>query len=158
MFLSLFFATAITLPAMAGEPAENEAPASVAAEAEGYCLVLKIEGIRNDEGLMRIAVFGNAEDFEQSRDPAVDVSLQADSTGISHRLCGLSPGRWGLAVFHDEDVDMELDTFFGIPREGFGFSRNPRIIKGKPGFDDVGFEIGTAAGEYPQTIQMNYLL
>ena len=43
-----------------------------------------------------------------------------------------------------------------IPREGFGFSRNPRIRMGPPSFEEVRFEVsGTGVR---QTIQMKYLL
>ncbi len=157
MFLLTLLLVSIVSPiAVADEPVVSEQPA--AEETEGYCLVLEIQGARNAEGLLRIAAFGDAEDFEHSRDPAVHVSLPVDPAGVSHRLCGLTPGRWGLAVFHDEDADMELDTLFGIPREGFGFSRNPRIIKGKPGFSDVDIQVVPGTADYPLTIRMNYLL
>jgi uncharacterized protein (DUF2141 family) len=66
------------------------------------------------------------------------------------------PGRWALSLVHDENANGRLDTFLGIPREGFGFSRNPRIRFGAPGFDDVAFAVGAAPAA--MTVEMKYML
>jgi uncharacterized protein (DUF2141 family) len=43
------------------------------------------------------------------------------------------PGRYGIVVIHDENENQKLDrNFFGIPKEGFGFSNNPRIFFSAP--------------------------
>ncbi len=61
-------------------------------------------------------------------------------------------------MIHDEDLDLKLDTFLGVPREGFGFSGNPPIIKGKPAFDDVSFAFDGEAPGFALTVRMKYLL
>lgn len=71
-------------------------------------------------------------------------------------LGDVAPGVYALAVIHDENGNGRLDKFMAIPREGFGFSRNPRIRMGPPRFDEVRFEIGHAAAR--QIVQMKYLL
>jgi uncharacterized protein (DUF2141 family) len=43
----------------------------------------------------------------------------------------------------------------GIPREGFGFSRNPRIRMGAPSFDECRFTVGAEPAR--QAITMKYL-
>ena len=37
---------------------------------------------------------------------------------------------WSL--LHDENENSKLDTMLKIPKEGFGFSRNPAIRMGPP--------------------------
>ena len=65
-------------------------------------------------------------------------------------------GAYAVSVFHDENRDRNLNTFLGIPREGFGFSRNPRVRFGAPRFDAV--VMSFADGFTPLAIRMQYLL
>jgi uncharacterized protein (DUF2141 family) len=69
---------------------------------------------------------------------------------------GLAPGSYVIAVIHDENGNGRLDTFLKIPREGFGFSRNPRIRMGPPRFEEVRFAV--AAGANGQQVRVKYLL
>lgn len=53
---------------------------------------------------------------------------------------GVNPGRYGVAVFHDENGNGKVDfTTFGLPAEGYGFSKTTPF--GKPSFDDAAFEL-----------------
>ena len=72
------------------------------------------------------------------------------------RIGGMAPGTYALAVIHDENGNGRLDKFMAIPREGFGFSRNPAIRMGPPRFEEVRFE--AASGRVHQTVRMRYLL
>ena len=69
---------------------------------------------------------------------------------------GLSPGEYSLLLIHDENGNGKLDTMMGIPKEGFGFSRNPSLRMGPPRYDDVHF--GLPAGQNSQAVKMKYLL
>ncbi|MBK25174.1 MAG: hypothetical protein CME70_14365 [Halobacteriovorax sp.] len=47
-----------------------------------------------------------------------------------------------MAVYHDKNSDFELNTNgLGIPKEGFGFSNNPRILFGAPKFKKAKFKL-----------------
>ena len=70
---------------------------------------------------------------------------------------GLPTGDYAVAVIHDENGNARLDTFAGIPREGFGFSRNPVIRFGPPRFAAARFAVGAGAAE-KQQIHIRYLL
>ena len=72
------------------------------------------------------------------------------------RLAGLPPGRYAVSLFHDQNSNARLDTFLGVPREGFGFSRNPVIRFGAPKFDSVDIEL--TPGFTRMSIHMQYLL
>ena len=65
-------------------------------------------------------------------------------------------GRYALSVFHDENANAKLDTLVGIPREGFGFSRNPVVRFGPPRFEKVSMEL--APGFTRTSVRMQYLL
>ena len=46
-------------------------------------------------------------------------------------------------------------TFFGIPKEGFGVSNNPKIRRGPPSFSEALFTLN--AKQLDLTITINYL-
>ena len=71
------------------------------------------------------------------------------------RFAGLAPGNYAAAVIHDENSNARLDTFAGIPREGFGFSRNPAIGFGPPRFSAAAFAVGGVAET--QQVTMRYM-
>ena len=72
------------------------------------------------------------------------------------RFDGLPRGGYAIAIIHDENGNAKLDTFAGIPREGFGFSQNPAIRFGAPRFAAARFTIdGDAA---MQQVRMRYIL
>lgn len=119
-------------------------------------LHLVIQGLRNTNGIVRLCLTRNPSHFPDcNADPAaVKRSLPAARAGAIH-LTGLAPGTYALSVIHDENSNGRLDRMMAIPREGFGFSRNPRIRMGPPRYEDVRFEIG---GRTQQTVVMKYLL
>jgi uncharacterized protein (DUF2141 family) len=49
-----------------------------------------------------------------------------------------------------------MDTMLKIPKEGFGFSRNPAIRMGPPKLEQVKFII--APGHNEQLLRLKYLL
>jgi uncharacterized protein (DUF2141 family) len=72
------------------------------------------------------------------------------------RVEGLPTGAYAVSLFHDENRNGKLDTLMGIPREGFGFSRNPPVRFGPPKFAAARFTIGS--GETAQSVRLKYLL
>ena len=128
------------------------ASAAAAADVE-----IQVQGLRNTNGSVRLCLTRNPDHFPDcNADPAaVKHSVAAGQAG-SIRITGVVPGVYALALIHDENGNGRLDKFMAIPREGFGFSRNPRIRMGPPSFDEVRFEVsGTGVR---QAVQMKYLL
>lgn len=89
------------------------------------------------------------------RDPAA-ISARFPASQSSHRFDHVPPGTWAIALIHDENGNGRLDTMMGIPKEGFGFSRNPAIRFGPPAFADAAFALGTAA--VTQSVRVKYML
>jgi uncharacterized protein (DUF2141 family) len=84
------------------------------------------------------------------------VTRSIPASANSLHFDGLPPGGYALAVIHDENGNKKLDTFAGIPREGFGFSRNPPISFGPPRFAAARFTLTGDADR--QQVRMRYLL
>ena len=55
-----------------------------------------------------------------------------------------------------ENGNGRLDTTLGIPREGVGFSRNPRLTFGPPRFSAAQFAVATPAVD--QDVRVKYFL
>jgi len=126
------------------------------AQSDGAEVEIQLQGLRNANGLVRLCLTRNPAHFPNCNgDPAaVKHSAPARHAGI--RLRGISPGIYALSVIHDENGNGRLDRLLAIPREGFGFSRNPRIRMGPPRFDEVRFQVAGAVTR--QSVQMKYLL
>lgn len=124
---------------------------------EATDLVVNIDGLRNGKGEVRLCLTQDGADFLDCRkhDDAVTREFPASAAGpIEFR--GLPTGEWYLLVLHDENGNAKLDKMLGIPREGFGFSNNPKLRMGPPKARDVRFSL--AGGEARQHVKLRYLL
>ena len=54
----------------------------------------------------------------------------------------LEESNYAIAIFHDKNSNNKFDTFFSIPKEKFGFSKNARVFLGPPKFEDASFFVG----------------
>lgn len=131
-------------------------PFLLAAAAPASDIEIRLEKLRNQKGVLHLCLTREPRHFPDcGKDPAaVKRTIQTGAGPI--RFTGIPPGDYALSVFHDENRNGKLDTLLGIPREGFGFSRNPVVRFGPPRFDQVRFQIGTGISR--QTLRMQYLL
>ena len=108
-------------------------------------------------GVVRLCFTRNPAVFPHcDRDPAaVSRTVRADAAGTI-RFPGLAAGTYALGVIHDENGNGRLDTFLAVPREGFGFSRNPRLRMGPPRYEEV--SVPVSSGRATLVVRMNYLL
>lgn len=119
-------------------------------------LEVAIDNLRNERGVVRLCLTRHPQHFPDCRaDPgAIKKTVPAAQAGPL-LFSNIEPDVYALSFFHDENEDGELDTFMGIPTEGFGFSRNPAIRFKSPKFSQVRFEI---EGMTRQTVRTQYLL
>ena len=119
-------------------------------------LTVSVAGLRNQRGQVHICLTANARAFPDcSKDAAAfkRTVRAADAGSIS--FTAIAPGTYALSLIHDENGNGKLDTTLAIPREGFGFSRNPRIAFGPPKFAAAAFAL---TGHVSQTVKMKYML
>ena len=65
---------------------------------------------------------------------------------LTVKLDNLEYGTYAVSMMDDEDANLEMDKFLGIPREGFGFSQNPRVGMSVPKFEECSFVVDTTLG------------
>lgn len=108
----------------------------------GNVIHVDINGLRNDRGQVRCALFSSAADFPKKPEKAIAHDKSRIVNG--HATCqfeGISPGTYAVSVFHDENSNGKLDSnFIGIPREGVGASNNVKGHFGPPKFSAAAFE------------------
>lgn len=129
-------------------PPSDRAPSDRAPEptpaVTGARIELVVEGLRG-AGHVRAGAYGNARDWLGAR---ADARCVAPVTaGRSRCLIRLpQAGTYAIGLYHDADDDNELDRgVFGVPTEGYGFSRNVGGGLSAPSFADAALEVGDNA-------------
>ncbi len=119
-------------------------------------LDVRISDARSTRGVIRLCLTADPKNFPGCTDDrnAVTRSFPVRDGGV--RINGLGRGDYAVSVIHDENNNAKLDTFAGIPREGFGFSRNPVIRFGPPRFSAAEFPV--AGDATVQQVRIRYLL
>lgn len=114
--------------------------------------------MRNAKGMIMLCLTRRTQQafLTCGEDPARVTQIVAAGQAKRIDLKELTPGEYSLLVIHDENRNGKLDTMFGMPREGFGFSRNPAIRMGPPHYADVRFAV--PPGHSAQSIKLKYLL
>jgi uncharacterized protein (DUF2141 family) len=117
---------------------------------------IQVRGLRDMNGTIHLCLSRSADHFPDcSGDPAALSRTVPAAEAGRIVLRDVPPGIYAIAAIHDENGNGRLDKFLGIPREGFGFSRDPRLRMGPPRFDEARFTVGGA--RVVQAFSMKYL-
>lgn len=141
----------VALPARA-EPA----PPGCTGPQSAHWVNVTIEGLRNANGVVALTLYpDDPSRFLKPRGSLYVTKVNARA-GLAQACIYLpEPGAYGLALYHDENANGKIDrNALGIPKEGFGFSNNPRIFLSAPGFAKVRFV--AHGGAISTRIRMKY--
>ena len=126
---------------------------SPAAAAE---LSLTLQGLRSERGQVRLCLTRNPRHFPNCAGDPQALRRSLPTSQAASLSLEVPPGNYALSVIHDENNNGRLDTFLRVPREGFGFSRNPGIRMGPPRFEETRFNI--AGDAVAQSVRIRYIL
>ena len=118
-------------------------------------LDIVVGNMRSAKGLVRVCLTADPDNFPACVDDARAVTRTVPASEAMIDVAGLPHGQYAFAVIHDENSNAKLDTFAGIPREGFGFSRNPAATFGPPRFAAARFALDSDAEK--QQVRMRYI-
>jgi uncharacterized protein (DUF2141 family) len=109
---------------------------------------IEIEGLRNDIGKVRIAIYDKEETFLKDGGPLKVYITDINNGKASFETCSLPNGEYAIGIMHDENENEKLDlTLIKLPKEGFGFSNNPTIRVMKPSFKETKVELNASNQE-----------
>jgi uncharacterized protein (DUF2141 family) len=111
-------------------------------------LTIHVDGFRNQKGDLGVTVFRSSDGWPEDNNKALLHGGYPFSGNQGTVQLQLAPGRYAIGVIHDENSNHKLDrNFIGIPKEGFGFSNNPRVFLTAPSFDTAAFQFACPAAE-----------
>jgi uncharacterized protein (DUF2141 family) len=103
-------------------------------------LTIIVTGLENDDGEVLIAVSNSRENYEGNDSVFVGVNVKIENKKTEYIFEELPFGEYAIKLFHDENMDGELDSnFLGIPTEDYGFSNNASGTFGPADYDDAKF-------------------
>jgi len=117
--------------------------------ADQSTLTVHITGIRNDNGVIRAAMYNSAQAYQAKNTNGAgaykSTVLPIKNGEAVWTLTNLPYGDYGIKLFHDEDNSGQLKkSLVGRPKEGVGFSNNPKLGNRAPSFDEVKFTVNQA--------------
>ena len=110
----------------------------------GADINIEIQNIKNTTGKLSIGLYNKSENFPIISKVYKGVHLDIDSHTLKYTFKKIPHGLYAVSVLHDENSNAKLDkSFLGIPKEGYGFSNNVKIIFLPPTFKDAKFKVST---------------
>ncbi|MCP4312947.1 MAG: DUF2141 domain-containing protein [Bacteroidetes bacterium] len=119
-----------------------EAPLLLSQSDSKATLEITFTGIRNSKGMIAVGINNSPEGWP--RKPDMDPNWK--KTGIKNgtmtvKVEGLEYGTYAVSMLDDENSNLEMDNFIGMPKEGFGFSNDAKVKMSPPKFEECSFEI-----------------
>jgi len=112
----------------------------------GYSQTVKlgvtINNLKEATGAIVVSIFNQENDFPVDGKEFRKMSFAVKALSVTCTINDLKRGDYAIAIFHDQNNDGICNLgFLGIPKEGFGFSKNfvPRLKA--PAFDDCKIEL-----------------
>ena len=93
-----------------------------------------VNNLRNNKGHVLISLFKECEGYPDKPEKAFrKIRIEVNDKSASFNFSLLPAGKYSIAILHDENDDLKMNTnFFGIPKEGYGFSNNVMGTFGPP--------------------------
>lgn len=132
-------------------------PATTFAQASCPGIHVKILNIKNSTGAVACALFESSTGFptEFLHSATNIMMIKIKDTQARCDFEDIPPGRYALAVIHDENMNGKLDVnWAGIPTEGYGFSNDAKASLRAPSFRAASFPYNGRSLNL--TISLNY--
>ena len=104
-------------------------------------IIANINNLKNDNGVCRACLFNKNESLKTEAGGAV-VCLSAGVKNKTSKVIfrNVPVGNYAVIVFHDENSNSKIDkNFLGIPKEGYGASKNKLPFASAPAFKPNSF-------------------
>ncbi len=100
-----------------------------------------ITNVKEPKGEVIIYLYKGSEGFMEPDNVHKVVKIEASDYCEGYTFNNLEAGEYAVILHHDKDRNGKMKSLLGIPREGFGFSRNYRPKTRSPKFNEVKFAV-----------------
>lgn len=108
-------------------------------------VIVKVSGIKSNEGAIQIAIFNSGASFPDQKPFKAYTHSLKKSEIVEVVFENIPFGEYAVAVYHDKNENNELDTnFVGIPKEPYGFSNDHNPKLSAPDYASAKVEINQA--------------
>lgn len=105
-------------------------------------VVAEISNIKNDKGFCRVCLFNTPAAFKGEAGTPFKCDAVVVKNNTARTVFNVPAGTYALFVFHDANSNNKMDkNFIGIPKEGYGASKNKLPFAGAPTFTDNKFVV-----------------
>ncbi len=112
------------------------------AYSQTFNLSITVKNIEKVKGNIIISVYNKPEKFLQKDEAFKTLSVKVGKTTETCVFKDLPKGEYAIALFHDKNSDGKCNrNFLGIPKEGYGFSKNIKPSISAPIFEDCKIEL-----------------
>ncbi len=121
-------------------------------------IIVTVTDLRNAKGVVRACLTDDARNFPKCAGEAHvrRAVATAASKEVTLRFDNVAPGHYAIALIHDENDNDRMDrAMLMMPKEGYGFSRDAKVVMGPPKFSAAAFDVGS--DPIRQTIRMRYM-
>jgi uncharacterized protein (DUF2141 family) len=116
--------------------------AGVDGGAGAHTLTVRVHGLADERGVVECVLWAGPTGFprETANGVAKVTTRQVAQGEASCVFEGLATGTYAVSFIHDQNENGKMDTgLFGMPLEGYGFTRNPTPFMRAPRFDEASF-------------------
>ena len=143
-----WFASRAAIPAVALAALMIQAARAASVE-------IAVANVHRATGHVRVALCTTTTFLKPNCPYSASAPARAGETTVV--VSGVAPGEYAAQAFDDDtDAGKVHRNFFGIPREGIGFSNDPPMHLGGPKYKDAAFAVGDSGAQI--RFKLRYLL
>lgn len=127
-------------------------PSAHAQPAKTGQVIVDVVGLHSAKGRVLVAFYCGAAGFPGDyKRTCASQAVAAQKGRLRLTFDAIPAGEFAISMFHDENANSNLDrNFLGIPKEGWGASRDAKANFGPPSYADA--RLTLAAGEKKQVV------
>lgn len=124
-------------------------------KAQNTCTLKVIAmGLKNTEGQIMVSINEGSEGWPENNFLEQRFIPTFTAPNFTIIFKDLPYGNYALGLLHDKDENGEMTkNFFGMPKEGFAFSRDYKVVFRAPKYEEANFELNTPEKTITITIQ-----
>lgn len=116
-------------------------------------LTLDIAGFATTEGTAMIAIYDTPQAMADDKG-LTNLRLPVSPGKAVRAVVTLPPGRYAIAVFHDQNGNGQLDrNLLGLPSEAYGFGNDARGNFGPPSFEQAAIPVSEKGAQARITVR-----